>query len=138
MKPAAWVGLAIIVAALAFGSRAFVTNLTPYLTFEQARKARGSVQVMGKLDKKSIEDGGSKTLKFVLVDDSGDRLPVAFSETRPPNPAHAPQITAIGTYDGPAGQADRRPLKSPSKYQGTETKEYGRTASTGGNPLRSR
>ena len=134
MKPAAWVGLAIIIAAIAFGARSFVTNLTPYLTFEQARKARGSVQVMGKLDKKSIEDRGSKALKFVLLDDAGDRLPVVFSDTRPANLEQATQITAIGKYDGTAFQADRLLVKCPSKYQGTETKEYGKSASLA-NPL---
>ncbi len=60
MKPAVWVGLAIIIAALLFGARAFITNLTPYVTFDQARTARGNVQVMGKLDKKSIDGSDAR------------------------------------------------------------------------------
>nr|CAA9225332.1 Cytochrome c-type biogenesis protein CcmE, heme chaperone [uncultured Armatimonadetes bacterium] len=124
MKPAAWVGLAIIVGALAFGSRAFVANLTPYVTFEQARNARGNVQVMGKLDKKSIEFADDKTLRFTLVAPDGERLPVRYGSVRPANFEQAIEVTAIGNYDGQFFQAANLLVKCPSKYQGTEIKEY--------------
>lgn len=124
MKPAFCVGIAIIVAALAFGARAFVTNLTPYVPFKQARQARSGVQTIGKLDKKSIryEQG---TLRFTLVDDRGDRLPVEFRGPRAANFEQAMQITAIGQYDGTTFQAKNLLVKCPTKYQGTETKQYG-------------
>lgn len=131
MKPAVWVGMAIIVAALIFGARAFVTNLTPYVAFEQAREARASVQTMGKLDKKSIRYDKGNVLHFVLVNDQGERLPVAFSGPRAPNFEQAVQITAIGRYDGRVFQAKNLLVKCPTKYQGTETKEYS-AASAGG------
>ena len=124
MKPAAWVGLAIIIASLAFGARAFVTNLTPYVTFDQAREARAPVQVMGKLDKESISIDSGTTLDFTLLDDKGDRLPVTFSAARPANFEMAVQVTAIGRYDGKIFQAENLLVKCPTKYQGTETKEY--------------
>lgn len=127
IKPAFWVGMAIIVAALAFGSRAFITNLTPYVSFEQARGAKGNVQTMGKLDKTSIRyDRG--TLDFNLVDDAGQRLPVTFSGPRAANFEEAIQITAIGRYDGKVFQAKNLLVKCPTKYQGTETKEYSQAA----------
>jgi len=119
----------VIVASLAFGARAFVENLTPYVGFKDARAARGSVQVMGKLDKSTIKY--ASTLDFVLVDDSGDRLPVSFSAVRPANFEQAMQVTAIGQYDGNIFQAKNLLVKCPTKYQGTETKEYaadGKTA----------
>jgi cytochrome c-type biogenesis protein CcmE len=130
MKPAVWVGFAIIAGALAFGARAFVTNLTPYVTFEQARAAKGSVQVMGKLDKKSIGSDGT-TLDFTLLDDEGRRMPVRFAGARPANFEEAVQVTAIGSYDGATLQANNLLVKCPSKYQGTETKQYGASPDVG-------
>lgn len=122
MKPAGWVGVLVIVAALAFGSRAFVANLTPYITFDQARTAKGQVQIVGKLDKTSVA-ANDKVLRFALVDDKNDRIPVAFSDVRPPNFEMATQITAIGAYDGQTFQADKLLVKCPSKYQGTDAEK---------------
>jgi cytochrome c-type biogenesis protein CcmE len=128
MKPAAWLGLAIILSALAFGATAFVRTLTPYVSFDQARHAQGNVQVMGKLDKSSISYGAASALDFVLVDSSGDRLPVSFVASRPANFDQAVQVTAIGHYDGSAFQADTLLLKCPSKYQGNNgERSYGRS-----------
>lgn len=122
MKPAAWFGFAIIVAALAFGAKAFVSNLTPYVTFQQARAAKGTVQVMGKLDKTSIQYDRQQ-LAFTLVSDDGDRMPVRFTAARPANFAMATQVTAIGKYDGQTLEAQNLLVKCPSKYQGTETEK---------------
>ncbi len=126
MKPAAWVGIVIILGALAFSSKAFVTNLTPYLTFEKARQAPRSstVQVMGALDKKSIRQQMG-TLAFEIVSKEGDRMPVSFKQQKPANFEQAIEVTAIGRFDGATFRADRLLVKCPSKYQGTETKEYG-------------
>lgn len=135
MKPAAWVGLAVIVAALAFGSRAFVANLTPYITFAQAREAKGQVQIVGKLVKGSAEYK-NKTLLFQIVDDKNDQMPVAYDDVRPPNFEMATQITAIGAYDGQTFRAEKLLVKCPSKYQGDENgkeREYdGNTAASSG------
>jgi cytochrome c-type biogenesis protein CcmE len=127
MKPAALVGFAIIFAALAFGAKAFVTNLTPYVTFDQARKSKTTVQVMGGLDKKSVQ-ADQKALRFTLVSKDGqDRIPVVFTASRPANFSEAIEVTAIGTYDGEIFQADNLLVKCPSKYQGTETKSYSKS-----------
>ncbi len=48
--------LAAAVLAIGFvglGVTAFQKSLTPYVTFDEARKAYGAVQVMGALDKES-------------------------------------------------------------------------------------
>jgi cytochrome c-type biogenesis protein CcmE len=125
VKPAGWIGLVIILGAMAFSAKAFVTNLTPYVTFDQARGAKtASVQVMGSLDKTSIKNqmGG---LKFDLLSKEGDRMSVVFEQAKPANFEQAIEVTAIGRYDGATFRADRLLVKCPSKYQGTETKEYG-------------
>ena len=87
MKPAAIVGLLIILSALAFGAKAFVTNLTPYLTFEQARSAAkggGTVQVMGPLDKTSVRSAADG-LTFTIYEKANprDRLTVLFKQSKP-------------------------------------------------------
>jgi cytochrome c-type biogenesis protein CcmE len=131
MKPAAWVGFLIIFAALAFGAKAFVTNLTPYVTFEQARADKGTVQVMGALDKSSIHYDRQQ-LAFTIVSDQGDRMPVRFTAARPANFAMAIQVTAIGRYDGRELDASNLLVKCPSKYQGTDTeKSYNSGAGIG-------
>lgn len=119
-------GLVVIAGSLAFGGAAFVRNLTPYLPFAEARAAKGTVQVMGALDKTSVElvEGG---LRFTLIEKStGARMPVVFGHTKPANFMMAIEITAIGRFEGGAFQADKLLVKCPSKYQGTETKSYGR------------
>jgi cytochrome c-type biogenesis protein CcmE len=126
----------VIVAALAFGSRAFVANLTPYITFEQAREAKGQVQIVGKLVKGSTAYK-NKTLLFQMVDDKNDRMPVAYDDVRPPNFEMATQITAIGAYDGDTFRAEKLLVKCPSKYQGEDGKgrEYdGNAAAASGDP----
>ncbi len=135
MKPAAWVGLAVIVAALAFGSRAFVANLTPYITFEQARQAKGQVQIVGKLVKGSTAYK-DKTLLFQIVDDKNDKMPVAYDDVRPPNFEMATQITAIGAFDGETFRAEKLLVKCPSKYQGDQNgkeREYDGNTTTAAN-----
>lgn len=133
MKPATWIGLAIIVGSLAFGQQIFVKGLTAYVSFSEARRAgtSSSVQVMGKLDKTSISYSGGKSLNFVIVSDSGDRLPVSFVSDKPANFDQATRVVAIGSYDGKIFQADRLLVKCPSKYQddGAE-RGYGRATAS--------
>lgn len=120
------IGLMVIAAALVFGGAAFVRNLTPYLPFAEARTAKGTVQVMGALDKTSVQlvDGG---LRFTLIEKStGARMPIVFGHTKPANFMMAIEITAIGRFEDDAFQAEKLLVKCPSKYQGTETKSYGR------------
>ena len=120
------VGFVAIAAALAFGGTAFVRNLTPYLAFKEARTSQGTVQVMGALDKTSVSNKGG-VLNFTLVEkDTAERLPVVFKHTMPSNFLLAIEITAIGRYENNQFNADRLLVKCPSKYQGTETKSYGR------------
>jgi cytochrome c-type biogenesis protein CcmE len=105
-------------AALVGAGTAFVKNLTPYITFAEAQKTNGTVQVMGGLEKSSVKLT-SGNLAFTLVEK------VVFGHTKPANFEMAIEITAIGHWDGSVFQADNLLVKCPSKYQGTETKSYG-------------
>ena len=123
MKPAAWFGLLVIMGGMAFGAKAFVSNLTPYVSVSEAKKSQASVQVMGKLDKASVKNDASG-LEFAVVDKAGDKMPVVFKSARPANFEMAIEVTAIGHYDGQIFRADNLLVKCPTKYQGTETKSY--------------
>jgi cytochrome c-type biogenesis protein CcmE len=125
MKPATWLVIVIIVAALGYGASAFVHSVTPYVTFDEARHAAATVQVMGNLDKSSIRFGADKTIDFALTSKDGDKLPVSFAGTQPSDLKMASQVTAIGHYDGAVFRADNLLVKCPSKYQGqTTTRSY--------------
>lgn len=128
MRLGTGIGLAIIIGTLVFGGVLFVKGITPYVTFDEARHAQGNtVQVMGKLDKTSISYTADKAIRFTLVSDKGDRLPVTFTASRPANFEEAVQVTAIGTYDGRIFQADNLLVKCPSKYQGGGERTYKRS-----------
>jgi cytochrome c-type biogenesis protein CcmE len=118
-------GLAVVFVLL--GVTAFTRTLTPYLSFDEARKARGIVQVMGGLDKSSDRyDTTTQRLSFDLVNDAGARMPVTYSGIRPANFKDAISIVAIGRFQDGRIQAEKLLVKCPSKYQGAEVERaYG-------------
>jgi len=128
MKPGPIVAFCVILGAFGFGAKAFVTNLTPYLAFAEAKKQDRTVQVMGKLDKSQelVYEGGY--LRFRLVEEkTGETMPVRFKGPKPGAFDQAISITAIGRYKNDEFTADKLLVKCPSKDQGkeAETKEYG-------------
>ena len=133
MKKGYWIagGLAILFVAL--GLTSFQKTLTPYLSFEEARKARGVVQVMGGLDKTSDRyDPATQKLSFDLVDEHGGRMTVLYGGTRPANFKDAISIVAIGRYNDGRIEAEKLLVKCPSKYQGAEVERaYGSGKASG-------
>lgn len=124
MKKGYLIALALAVAFIALGLTAFQKTLTPYLPFEEARKAKGVVQVMGALDKESDRyDTASQVLSFDLLDEKGGRLRVAYRGTRPGNFKDAVSIVAIGRYQNGQIEAEKLLVKCPSKYQGAEVEK---------------
>ena len=127
MKKGYVVAAALAVAFVLLGVTSFTKTLTPYLTFDEARKARGVVQVMGGLDKSSDRyDTATQQLTFDLVDDRGARMPVSYGGLRPANFKDAISIVAIGPYRNGRIEAEKLLVKCPSKYQGAEVERaYG-------------
>ena len=123
-------GVVAIIGFVAFGAGAFKSNLTPYVTFQQARATTDSVQVAGKLVPGSDRfDDGSSMLLFTLQDDKGDTLPVSYSGLKPGNFHEATQVVAIGRVEDNVLRAEKLLVKCPSKYQGVDQqKEYGTAA----------
>ena len=122
---------------VALGLTAFKSTLTPYLSFEDARRSEGVVQVMGGLDKESVRyDAEGGRLIFSLIDETGGKMSVAYRGTRPGNFQDAISIVAIGRYSEGQIEAEKLLVKCPSKYQGAEVKEY--PAAPAGAPARPR
>lgn len=126
MKKGYWVAAVLGLGFVILGLTAFQKTLTPYLSFEDARRSKGVVQVMGGLDKTSDRyDPATHELFFELTDESGGRMPVVYRGTRPANFHDAISIVAIGPYEAGTIQAEKLLVKCPSKYQGAEVKTYG-------------
>jgi len=115
------VGGVLIVAFLAYGATSFKSNLTPYVSFEEAQKAARKVQVAGGLVPDSTTYlEAEQMLEFWIVDDDGDTMTVHYEGVKPGNFEEATQIVAIGTYSGGTFHAEQLLVKCPSKYQGLE------------------
>jgi len=133
MRKGYWIAAAMTLAFVGFGLSAFQKTLTPYLSFDEARKSRGVVQVMGGLDKESDRyDTSREELFFELLDPAGGRMPVAYKGIRPGNFEDAISIVAIGRFKNGRIEAEKLLVKCPSKYQGAEVeKAYPAAASPG-------
>jgi cytochrome c-type biogenesis protein CcmE len=127
MKKGYIVAAVLAVGFLVLGVTAFRTTLTPYVSFDVAKKTAGSVQVMGSLEKGSEHyDPASQQLAFAIVDDHGRTLPVVYRGIKPANFKDALSIVAIGRYESGALHAEKLLVKCPSKYQGQEIeRQYG-------------
>jgi cytochrome c-type biogenesis protein CcmE len=113
------IGGVLVVAFLAYGATSFKSNLTPYVSFEEAMRNSGKVQVAGSLVPNSteyVED--AQKLRFGIVDDDGIAMPVLYDGVKPGNFEEATQIVAIGIYHDDAFHAEQLLVKCPSKYQG--------------------
>ena len=124
MKKGYWIAAVMTLAFVGFGLSAFQKTLTPYLSFDDAKKAKGVVQVMGALDKESDRyDDKSEQLSFELIDPNGHRMPVVYRGLRPGNFKDAISIVAIGRYQDGRIEAEKLLVKCPSKYQGAEVEK---------------
>lgn len=117
------IGGVLVVAFLAYGATSFKSNLTPYVSFDEAMRSGAKVQVAGGLVPGStqyVEEGHH--LRFGIVDGDGRKLTVLYEGTKPGNFEEATQVVAIGRYRGGAFHADQLLVKCPSKYQGIPEK----------------
>lgn len=117
--------LATVLIALAavFGLTSFRKTMTPYVSFGDARRASGMVQVNGVLaDKNYVLKREEQYLEFKLKDSAGEVLSVEYRGTVPGNFDQATSIVAIGRYDNGRFHADQLLVKCPSKYQAAAEK----------------
>ena len=115
------VGGVMIVAFLAYGATSFKSNLTPYVSFDEAQKSARKVQVAGGLVPDStsyVED--KELLQFGIVEDGGATMTVYYEGIKPGNFEEATQIVAIGAYIDGVFHADQLLVIGPSKDQGVD------------------
>ena len=122
------VGGVLVVAFLAYGTTSFKSNLTPYVSFDEAIRTQNKVQVAGGLQENSTEYvDESQELRFTMVEENGDTLTVHYKGVKPGNFEEAVQIVAVGQYGEGVFHAEQLMVKCPSKYQGLEddVRDYG-------------
>lgn len=112
------VALGLLVAAVVVGATGFKESMTPYISFAEARRSTGRVQVNGKLaDKNYVLKLEEQFLEFKLRDSRDQVMPVIYRGVIPGNFDQAESVVAIGHYDGDHFEAEELLVKCPSKYQ---------------------
>lgn len=103
---------------VALGVTSFRKSMTPYISFAEARQARGMVQVNGVLaDKNYVLKPAEQFLEFKLKDGHGEVMTVEYRGTVPGNFDQATSVVAIGRYENGRFHAEELLVKCPSKYQ---------------------
>jgi cytochrome c-type biogenesis protein CcmE len=120
MKTKYLIGIPIIVIFIVFGAFSFKKTLTPYVSFEEAKKSGATVQIIGQVVFPQVKyDTQTYLLTFPITDEHGNRMPVQYGGIKPGNFEQADRVVLIGRYDGGVFLADQLLVKCPSKYQGT-------------------
>lgn len=110
--------LALLAVAAMFGVTSFRKSVTPYISFAEARRSSGLVQVNGSLaDKNYVMKPAEQFLEFRLKDSRGEILPVRYRGVIPGNFDQAVSVVAIGRYQADHFEAEQLLVKCPSKYQ---------------------
>ena len=135
--------VALLIGAVGVGVTSFKKTMTPYISFAEAKRASGMVQVNGKLaDKNYVLRQDEQYLEFRLRDSRDEVLPVIYRGVIPGNFDQAVSIVAIGRYSSDHFEAEQLLVKCPSKYQamaeqgGTKSRTSGR--SSAGSPSSAR
>ena len=77
MNPKVMVAVGLFVAAAAIGVSSFRQSVTPYISFREARRSSGMVQVNGVLaDKNYVLKRDEQFLEFKLKDSQAEVMPV--------------------------------------------------------------
>jgi cytochrome c-type biogenesis protein CcmE len=110
--------VALFAVAAYFGATSFKKSITPYVSFVEAKRADGMVQVNGVLaDKNYVLKREEQYMEFRLKDERGQVMPVRYHGVIPGNFDQATSVVAIGRYAGGHFQAEQLLVKCPSKYQ---------------------
>ena len=106
-----------VAALILFGVMNLKKSITPYVSFDEARTAKATVQINGSLVKDSINfDTKAGLLNFSIADKSGKLMPVVYPKSPPSNLATSTSVVVIGTFKDGAFRADEMLVKCPSKY----------------------
>lgn len=115
--------LGLVVTAVLVGVSSFNKTVTPYISFAEARRSSGLVQVNGVLaDKQYVMNQEEQFMSFRLRDERGEILTVEYRGVIPGNFDQATSIVAIGRYRNDRFEAEQLLVKCPSKYQAEGSK----------------
>ena len=118
MNPKVMIAGVLLVVAAVIGVTSFRQSVTPYISFREARRASGLVQVNGVLaDKNYVLKRDEQFLEFKLKDTHAEVMPVVYRGVIPGNFDQATSIVAIGRYQDGHFEAEQLLVKCPSKYQ---------------------
>jgi cytochrome c-type biogenesis protein CcmE len=118
MNPKVMIAVGLFVVAATIGVSSFRQSVTPYISFREARRSAGMVQVNGVLaDKNYVLKVDEQFLEFKLRDSKEEVMPVVYRGVIPGNFDQATSIVAIGRYRGDHFEAEQLLVKCPSKYQ---------------------
>jgi cytochrome c-type biogenesis protein CcmE len=110
--------LIIVVAFGAFMFSSLVRSCSPHVSFDKA-KSGNNVQIFGKIDTGEVVfDSADLSLSFILLNESGESMPVIYHGVVPSNFEYAEEATCIGSWQNGKFKADKLLLKCPSKYEG--------------------
>lgn len=122
------IAVLLLAVAAGFGATSFKKSMTPYISFVEARRASGLVQVNGVLANKNyVVKRDEQFLQFDLKDTHGETMTVEYRGVIPGNFDQATSIVAIGRYENGRFQADQLLVKCPSKYQAEAERGKGAT-----------
>ena len=107
-----------LVALVLFGVMNLKKSVTPYVGFQEAKQAKTSVQVNGKLVKGSNRfDSGAGKLIFQIDDGKGDTMVVDYPKAAPANFEDSTGMVVSGQYSDGVFHASTILVKCPSKYE---------------------
>jgi cytochrome c-type biogenesis protein CcmE len=112
-------GILIILIFFVYAAFSFRKSLTPYVSFDEAKKSNLAVQTIGNIlhqeTSYNVEKG---KLYFVIEDKDNNKMKVEFGGVKPGNFDQATTAVIVGQYRGDIFVAEKVLVKCPSKYQG--------------------
>lgn len=130
MKLKLIIGLIVIIGFGGWVLHSLMGQTIRYVSLSDAATSDGAIQVMGKIDKDSVDyDVEHSHLTFYITDleepNSNRRLKIVYGGVVPGNFDQATSIVAKGMFQGGALQANQLLVKCPSKYQGFQGTDQG-------------
>ena len=132
MKAKYIIGTVIVIVFIVWGASAFFKTTVKYVSFEEARAATRTVQVVGKIDFDDVSyDTDRNRLVFSIYELDSDtpaqseRMKIIYYGIVPGNFDQAASVMIRGK-PGPEGfVAEKLLVKCPSKYQGLAGESQG-------------
>ena len=132
MKAKYIIGAAIVLVFIVWGASAFLKTTVKYVSFDEAKKATRTVQVVGRIDFDDVTyDTDNNRLVFSIYElesesaVASDKLKIVYYGVVPGNFEQATSVMIRGK-PGPEGfVAEKLLVKCPSKYQGLDGESQG-------------